>query len=275
MIQYYVKKIGTVFTVIFLAPIRLATGITRRGLVSYEDAITLFSIPIQNATMDDAVQFITGKTAATATKHICFVNSDCVNITTTDKEYLSILQQADAVYADGIGMKIAGIILKKPIRQNVNGTDLFPPLCKTLEEENKRIFLLGGQPGIADRVREYIHTHYPRLSVAGVQHGFFNDDDEKEILRRIAVEKPDVLLVALGVPLQEKWIFTHQASLGAGVAIGVGGLFDFYSGRIPRAPYWMRKIGLEWLFRFYQEPRRLWKRYFIGNIVFLLRTVSK
>lgn len=114
-------------------------------------------------------------------------------------------------------------------------------------------------------------TNYPELHIAGTQHGYFSKDEEPEIIEKIKASQADVLLTAMGVPLQEKWLAQHMQETGVTVAMGVGGLFDFYSGRIPRAPMWMRNAGLEWFFRFTQEPGRLWRRYFVGNGVFLCR----
>ena len=150
---------------------------------------------------------------------------------------------------------------------------MFPRLCAALEQQGLRLFLLGAKPGIAERVRAWIAAAYPHLVVCGTQHGYFTPAEEPAVLARIAAAKPDLLLVAFGAPRQDLWLAQHQAATGATVAMGVGGLFDFYSGVMPRAPQWMREIGMEWLFRFIQEPRRMWNRYFVGNAVFLGRVV--
>jgi N-acetylglucosaminyldiphosphoundecaprenol N-acetyl-beta-D-mannosaminyltransferase len=146
---------------------------------------------------------------------------------------------------------------------------MFPRLCHFLNKLNKRIFLLGGSPGVADKTAVWIHDHAPGLCVVGAMHGFFNPEHEARICQKIKNSGADILLVAMGAPRQEIWISRNLSRCGVKIAMGVGGLFDFYSGRIPRAPSWMREIGLEWVFRLYQEPGRLWKRYLIGNFVFL------
>ena len=173
--------------------------------------------------------------------------------------------------ADGIGIKIAGKLLGQEIKQNVNGTDLFPRLCAALSHTQHRVFLLGGQPGVPEKVRQWISDHYPAVVVCGWHHGYFSPTEEHTVIEQIADSKATLLLVAFGVPRQEKWIHRHLEATGVKVALGVGGLFDFYSGRIPRAPQWLREIGGEWLYRLCQEPQRMWKRYIVGNAMFLMR----
>jgi N-acetylglucosaminyldiphosphoundecaprenol N-acetyl-beta-D-mannosaminyltransferase len=170
-------------------------------------------------------------------------------------------------------MKIAGRVLGHPIRDNVNGTDLFPRLCQALVGSGRKMYLLGGRPGVPEAVAKWVTTYFPGVRVCGVRDGYFRPHEEAAVVQEIADSDADLLLVALGAPRQEQWIARHKNQLGCKVAIGVGGLFDFYSGRIPRAPYWMRKRGLEWVYRLWQEPRRLAKRYLIGNPLFLWRLV--
>lgn len=231
--------------------------------------IELFGIPLDNLTMVEAVAAVVQRLEGGQPQQICFVNADCANIARRDPRYLEALHRAGLVFADGIGMRLAGAALKTPIRDNVNGTDLFPRLCAALEGTGKGLYLLGARPGVAEGVCDWIASHYPGVHLAGCQHGFFPPEDEPAVIRRIADSGADVLLVAFGAPRQELWIDRHLDELGVRVAAGVGGLFDFYSGRIPRAPRWVRRLGMEWLYRLYQEPGRLWKRYLLGNPVFL------
>jgi N-acetylglucosaminyldiphosphoundecaprenol N-acetyl-beta-D-mannosaminyltransferase len=118
-------------------------------------------------------------------------------------------------------------------------------------------------------------AQFPDLHFCGDQHGYFAAEELPDVLAKINASGAKILLVALGVPKQERWISDHLQQTGAAVSMGVGGLFDFYSGRIPRAPAWVREIGMEWCFRFWQEPRRMWRRYFVGNFVFLTRVVRE
>jgi len=243
------------------------------GVAVAPDEITLLDIRVDNMTMQEAIEALLARLQAHQPAQVCFVNADCANIAYRNSAYRTMLHHATLVFADGIGMKLAGKLLRSEIKQNVNGTDMFPRLCAALEQHGLRLFLLGAKPGITERVHTWITTAYPRAVVCGTQHGYFSPAEEPAVLARIAATKPDLLLVAFGAPRQDLWVAQHQAATGATVAMGVGGLFDFYSGVMPRAPQWMREIGMEWLFRFGQEPRRMWNRYFVGNVVFLSRVV--
>jgi len=235
------------------------------------DHLHILQIPIHNMIMTEALDAIMSLLESASCRQIAFVNADCANIAYRDKDYLAILQRCAIVLADGIGMKLAGQILRDPIRQNVNGTDLFPLLCERLSGSPHGLYLLGGKPGIVDGVAAWMQEHYPSTLVNGKHHGYFTPEEEPAILAEIAGSGAAVLLVAFGVPRQEKWLAQHLPGTGVRIGMGVGGLFDFYSGNISRAPVWMREVGLEWFYRFLQEPGRLWKRYFLGNVVFLWR----
>jgi N-acetylglucosaminyldiphosphoundecaprenol N-acetyl-beta-D-mannosaminyltransferase len=152
---------------------------------------------------------------------------------------------------------------------------LFPRLCAALAGTSHRVFLLGARPEVVAGVRDWIAQHHPSVTVCGSRDGYFNAAEEPQVIADIAAARADLLLVALGAPHQEKWIARCLAATGVKLAIGVGGLFDFYSGRIPRAPQWLRELGGEWLYRLYQEPRRMWRRYLVGNVVFLWRVIRE
>ncbi|MEW6234828.1 MAG: WecB/TagA/CpsF family glycosyltransferase [Candidatus Omnitrophota bacterium] len=239
-----------------------------------ENRITLFDIPIDNLSIEDAINKIIQRLAGEGAVRIYFVNAHGVNVSRIDSEYLHILQKGDCIFADGVGMRWAARAMGTPLLDNVNGTDLFPRLCPLLQESSFRVFLLGAELGVAQKMAEEICKNYPGLAISGWHHGYFSPQEEEEVIQKIRAVKTDLLLAALGVPKQEKWLDEHLHKTGARVGIGVGGLFDFYSNRIPRAPRWMRKMGLEWLYRLYREPKRLWRRYVLGNGYFLLLLVA-
>lgn len=236
--------------------------------------VRIGTVELNNLTLDEVIGRILAATARQPLQ-VCFVNPDCVNIAHRDVDYRDMLHQAGLVLADGIGMKIAGNLLATPIRQNVNGTDLFPRLCQALEGGAQRLYLLGGKPGVAEDVRNWIARNYPGVTVAGLHHGYFDAETEPAVLEDIRQSRATMLLVAFGAPRQEAWIARNLAATGVNAALGVGGLFDFYAGRIPRAPLWLREIGGEWMYRFIQEPRRMWKRYLVGNLLFLFRVLQQ
>jgi N-acetylglucosaminyldiphosphoundecaprenol N-acetyl-beta-D-mannosaminyltransferase len=237
--------------------------------------IRFLGIRIDNLTMAEAAAQIVALTRRSELAQVCFVNADCVNLACRDAGYLATLSQAKLVLADGIGVRIAGAWLGQNVRENVNGTDMLPFLCAAAEQANLGLYLLGGQAGVADGAAQWIAERYPRLRISGVRDGYFKADEQRGVINDIRESGADILLVGLGAPRQDRWIADHRNDLGVKVAIGVGGLLDFYSGRIPRAPIWIRELGMEWFYRFWKEPRRMWKRYFVGNTVFLFRIARR
>ena len=239
------------------------------------DKINILGHEIDNLTMGDAVDRVVTMMQNDEPMQVCFVNADCVNVAVRDNAYRDVLNDAGLTLADGIGMRLAGKMLGQPVRENVNGTDLFPLVCERLAGSDQGVYLLGGRPEIADRVAIWVEDHHPTLKLCGTHHGYFSAEEEADVLADIAASGAALLLVAFGAPKQEKWIAQHLQATGVQVAMGVGGLFDFYSGNIPRAPQWMREVSVEWVYRFWQEPGRMWKRYLLGNGLFLWRVARQ
>lgn len=231
--------------------------------------LELLGLSITNVTMEDALDMVLGAAGGMHTMH--FVNAHCINVAAKDSKYRKILSQSEALFADGSGIKLAGKWLGTPIIDNVNGTDMFPLLCEACARSGKRLFLLGAAPGITQKVADWTKEHTESEVVAGYHHGFFTSAEESSVVESINSSGADLLLVAMGVPTQEKWIARLRDRLDVPVCMGVGGLFDFYSGSIPRAPKWMRSLGIEWVWRLCMEPRRMWRRYIVGNVVFIVR----
>jgi N-acetylglucosaminyldiphosphoundecaprenol N-acetyl-beta-D-mannosaminyltransferase len=237
------------------------------------DQVEILGVPIRNITMEDALQFIMQGARGFPPQQVCFVNTDCVNKAQRNRPYAERLLSCSAVFADGIGIRVAGKILRRPIRQNVNGTDLFPRLCHRLQGSELGLFLLGARPGITEAVAQWVEKNHPGARVKGIQHGYFSPEEEPAVIRKINESGAEILLVAFGSPRQDMWIAEHLPELNVGIAMGVGGLFDFYSGQMPRAPQWLRELSLEWVYRLCQEPGRMWRRYLLGNLVFLSRVL--
>lgn len=230
-----------------------------------------WGVDIVNTTMTEALDWIEQHVRQQQKALLAFVNPACLNIAYTDEAYRRVLQHAERVLPDGIGINIGCRLLNQSLLANVNGTDLFPRLCERAEQGGYSLFLLGGQPGVAALTATAMQQHYPKLMIAGVQDGYFSDQEEPQIIDAINHSGAAVLLVGFGVPKQELWLARCRDRLQPTVCLGIGGLFDYYSGRIPRAPVWLREIGMEWSWRLMQEPGRMWKRYIIGNPLFLYR----
>lgn len=243
-----------------------------RECASRARTLCIVGVPIRNVAMSEALDLIDCCIRKGTRQSFFFANAHCINVSATDPAYLRILKRDNTiVFGDGAGIRVAGYLSRQPLRDNVNGTDMFPELCARAAAHRRSIFLLGAQPGVADEVARRVAAGHPGLRIGGVQHGFFDEKDTDALLEAINASRADVLLVAFGVPRQEKWIAEHRARIEAPVVIAVGGLFDYYSGRIPRAPVFLRKASLEWAWRLAMEPRRMWKRYLIGNFTFLGR----
>lgn len=209
-----------------------------------------------------------------ARRRIAFVNAHCVNVAAGDAEYRAALRGADLILPDGSGVAIAARLHGLKMTANLNGTDLFPHICREAAERGLSIYFLGGRPGVADGAAEAAERLAPGLRVAGARHGYFDEADTDELIAEINASGADILLVAMGVPSQDVWLARHAESLDATLTFGVGGLFDFFSGRIRRAPRAVRRIGCEWAWRLAMEPRRLARRYVAGNAAFLARAAA-
>jgi len=233
--------------------------------------VSMLGFSIDNMVMDEAIAAILHMTEITCPQQICFVNAHCGNVASRHAVYRQTLRTSHMVFADGIGVKLGCRVLKQRVRDNINGTDLFPLLCAAMAPLGKRLFLLGAHPEVADLVADWVRQHHPGVVIVGTRHGYFSESEQDNVIREVRESRPDVLCVAFGVPRQDVWIRKNLDDLGAKVAMGVGGLFDFYSGRMPRAPLWMRRNGIEWMHRLAQEPRRMWRRYLLGNMTFFLR----
>ncbi|MTT31363.1 WecB/TagA/CpsF family glycosyltransferase [Terrilactibacillus sp. BCM23-1] len=204
-------------------------------------------------------------------KNIFFLNDHCFNIAQKDADYLNYLNHADYVLNDGLGITLGAKLFNIELKENLNGTDLMPHVLKTCENLGASIFLLGAKEENIEAAVSNIQASYPHLQIAGYHHGYFNSDER--IIEKINQSKADVLIVGMGVPLQEKFIGQYDQEIHPPVRFAVGAFIDFASGNVPRAPKLMRKLNLEWLFRMAREPRRMWKRNFIGHGLFFINVL--
>ncbi|GAB3616266.1 WecB/TagA/CpsF family glycosyltransferase [Okibacterium endophyticum] len=228
-------------------------------------------VPVDAVTMDAAVQTIIGWTFDDAAPRVAIgVNAHVCNLAATDPRFRAILSRADLAYADGQSVVWASKLLKTPVPERLATTDLVFPLMAACEKEGKSVFLFGGRPGIPELAAERLTEIHPSLRIA-THHGYVQHDQVPDLLAAIADHRTDVLLVGLGDPLQQEWIAEHRHEVSASAILSCGGLFDWTSGANRRAPAWMIRAGLEWLWRLLIEPRRLAKRYLIGNPAFIAR----
>ncbi len=244
------------------------------------ETVPLFKLDIHNVTMNQLVDQIAQQinehpNNRLAPLQYAFINADCINQTYNNQDYFHTLKQCDYILGDGTGVRIAAQWLGYRLKANLNGTDLFPQLCERLGQLKQGIFLLGGQIGVAEQAANNMQKRYPELVVSGTHDGFFNEAQTEQVIKQINNSGAKVLLVAMGAPKQEQWLAKHKHKLNVAITLGVGGLFDFYSYRISRAPLWLRQIGMEWIWRLIQEPKRMWRRYIIGNPLFVYRSLTQ
>lgn len=249
-------------------------SLVQSDALTEQEPTRLFGMPLTNASLDSAAQAIAARAASGQRSIVHFINAHCVNQMQKSRRYSRALSVADALLPDGSGIWLAAKLAGKVAPNNLNGTDLFPKLCNAAAAYGQSLFLLGGQTGVAQKAAERMQAEIPHLDIAGWADGFWEDEDEQALIARINQSGAKILLVGLGVPKQELWVARNRNALTAPIIMGVGGLFDYYSGRIARAPAWLRAAGCEWMWRWAMEPRRLSGRYFLGNLSFLGRAIA-
>lgn len=233
--------------------------------------ITLLGVKIHDTSLPEALDSIFQEIENKSQSFAVTLNPEFFVLARRDNEFRDILNSAFLSAPDGVGVLFAARVFGKKIRGRITGNDLVREISRTAEARGYSIYFFGGRDDAAERASEALKKDFPRLSVCGAQGGVFVDANgsvSSGILEKINEKKPDILFVALGQGKQERFIFSSLKKMpSVKFAMGVGGVFDFLSGRVRRAPFWMRKIGLEWLFRVLREPWR-WKRIMRAVIVF-------
>jgi N-acetylglucosaminyldiphosphoundecaprenol N-acetyl-beta-D-mannosaminyltransferase len=206
-------------------------------------------------------------------------NVHCLNLCYRDPALRGFLNCADVVFCDGAGVMLAARLLGRRIPARITYADWAWRLAAFAEAEGFSMYLLGARPGVAEEAARRLRARHPDLQVVGVRHGYFDQaagsPGNEAVVREVNGARPDILLVGLGMPLQENWLMENRDRLNAGVALTGGAVFDYVSGGLRRGPRVLTDNGFEWLARLLVEPRRLWRRYLIGNPLFLLRVLGQ
>ena len=235
---------------------------------------TIHDIPVQVRTFAEAVDLIDVRYAKRKQAAIAFANAHSLNVASKSADFRKALQNS-IVFNDGIGVDIASrLLFGSPFPENLNGTDFGPNYLRATRHRY-RIFLLGAKPGTAERAAQRLSSLCPQHALVGCHHGHFDTGEIPEIIDAVRRSEADVLLVAMGNPKQELFIQNYLAATGCTLGIGVGALFDFLAGNVPRAAPWVQKWRLEWVYRLVQEPLRLARRYLVGNPLFLMRIAGQ
>lgn len=233
----------------------------------------LLNTYVNNVDMDEAIQMIENMIAEKRKSYVVAINVDVVMKIEQDTYLKQIIDKADMVLVDGKPLVWIAKLYKRPVKDKISGSDLVPLLCKKSAEKGYKIFILGGKDGIAEQAKKKLEKKMPKIQIVGTYappFGFEKDKDELEkINTMISSAKPDLLITCFGCPKQEKFIYENFKKYDATVSVCAGATVDFLAGNVKRAPKWMSEHGLEWFYRFLQEPKRLFKRYFIDDIKIL------
>jgi N-acetylglucosaminyldiphosphoundecaprenol N-acetyl-beta-D-mannosaminyltransferase len=260
----------------------IAASSRTTGLSPKPSRVMVGDVPIDRLSMDEAARWIIGnmgKSAGVSPLLIMASNAQLVTLAAADQDFGRAIRSADLNVPDGISVVMAARILGSPVPERVPGGELMERLCAEAAQHGFSVFFLGGLPGAAVLSASRLARRYPGLRVVGCccpEHGFENDSvGSASVRRRIAKAAPDLLCVALGAPKQEIWMQLNCPTLPIGAAISVGAALDTTAGLRKRAPRWTHRIGMEWMYRLLHEPRRLWRRYLIGNTQFIVLIVRQ
>lgn len=240
-----------------------------RQLAPWRDVL---GIPVADFGYEEALDFLARKIDEKAYTPVAFLNANNANIAMENQGFEKALDEF-LILSDGVGVDIAAWLLHgKIFKANLNGTDFVPALLRAHAKKLK-VGLIGAKREVVDAAVASFATSFPLHDFRVISDGYFKPEDEISIKQKTAVFRPDIVLVAMGVPRQEQFVTRVLTKDVCTLPIAVGALFDIYTGTVPRAPEWMRNTRTEWIYRLWKEPRRLWRRYIMGNPLFILRVL--
>ncbi len=235
--------------------------------------VDILGTPVSSLTMDELFSDWEAVIKEGKKAQVCITPVNSILAARATARVQEIYQHADYVLCDGVPVKWASNFLGDPIKERITGLDVLPRIFPFAASKNFSIFLLGASPGVAETLKTVMEAKHPGVKVVGTFvppfRAVFSDEENEEMIEAINAVKPDILLVSLTAPKQDIWIAENLEKLDTRLAIGIGGAFEVAAGMIKRAPLWMQKSGLEWFFRFLQEPKRMFRRYFVEAPVFI------
>ncbi len=232
---------------------------------------TIFGISILSATFEDVLQLIMEMMNENKVHILCDINVANLSLMYKNEFVANFVKESDIVVPDGLPIVWASKLLGRPLKQRIAGCDLFSKLIEFGSNKGYRFYLLGAKENVVTRLKNVFENMYPEIKIVGIRNGYFNIDDENVIVDRINHSKANVLILGFSSPKREEFIKRNKKKFTSVRCIqAVGGSFDVLAGYTPRAPRFLQRIGMEWFFRFLQEPRRLWKRYLKTNIYFFI-----
>ena len=246
------------------------TKIKQEKILGKRNRIDFLGVSIDSLTMGETVQLVEKYVQTKTPLHLMGVNADKINETNKNPLMKQIVNSCGIINADGASVILASKRLNCKLPERVAGIDLMQNLVELSAKKGYRIYLLGAKQEIVEKTAQVLKTKYKNLEIAGIRNGYFKESDWQNISDELKNQKPDLVFVGITSPKKEYLIEFLQSDGNNCIFMGVGGSFDVISGNIPRAPKWMQKMNLEWLFRMIKEPRRLFKRYIVGNTTFML-----
>lgn len=241
--------------------------------------INILGVQVHPLTVDQLHEELAQLIETDAHAEVLHVNVHGMNLSADNPWLRDYLNQAEIVFCDGAGIILGARILGQHIPERITYADWMWQLAEFAAARGYSFYFLGAKPGIAQTAADRMIERFPELKIAGVRDGYFNKDnghpDNEAVLADINAARPNILIVGMGMPMQERWLLDNWNRIDANIALTGGAVFDYISGDLKRAPAWMTNNGLEWLGRLLIEPRRLWQRYIVGNPVFLARVIRE
>jgi N-acetylglucosaminyldiphosphoundecaprenol N-acetyl-beta-D-mannosaminyltransferase len=240
-----------------------------------QDNVSLLGIKVDPVTVDQVHEYIDDCIRQRARALVLNVNVHCVNLAMENRWLKALLNSAGMVFCDGAGVRLGLRLLGHKIPPRITYADWMWQLAKHAEQAGHTMYFLGGEPGVAESAVAALVSRFPNLRIVGTHHGYFdraqNSPENARVKEAINAAKPAILVLGMGMPIQEQWLSENWSHLTANIGLTGGAVFGYVAGRFERGPRWMTSNGFEWLARLWHEPRRLWRRYLVGNPLFLVR----
>lgn len=240
-----------------------------------DKTVDLSGVKVDPLTKNELVNKILEFSEIGKHKMITYLNAHCLNIALKDEEYKKIVNLTDVVHADGISVVLALKFLGKFLPERVNIFDFFDSLFTEIANRRLGLYFLGGKETAVRKAVDNLKKKFPSIKVLGFHNGYFEDSEEEEIIDEINILKPNILIIGMGIPKQEKWTYYHLNKMEVNLCwIAGNAMFDNLSGALKIPPKWVSRVGFQWLYRLFQEPKRLWRRYLIGNLIFVCHVLT-
>lgn len=236
------------------------------------EVVQIFGVNIRNLDENSALKYME-QAVTTSEKQTCcmfFVNSHTLNLAYENPNYRDVLNSSSVTFGDGTGVRWGAKTFGHRMKANLNGTDLVPQFLNQQRDYNLRVFLLGGKPRLIELAASYLQNNFSNVQVSGFHHGYFTEGENDDVIQLINSTYPHLLLVGMGNPNQENWIYNNRDKIKVPLVIGVGGLFHYWAGDLTRSPKYLRDLGMEWMGILLQQPYK-WERYIKYSPRFLIR----